>query len=130
NTEDVMGWEVVDTGLKVLLSKSVPVVVQNYIRPDIERCLRLLGLELEQIDHYITHPGGEKVMQAFCEALGIASQKLENSRLILEEHGNMSSPTVLFILEKFLEGGFKAGEYGLLTAMGPGFSAEHVVLKT
>lgn len=129
NTEEVMGWEVVDTGLKVLLSKSVPVVVQNHIRPDVQRCLGLLGLELGQIQHYITHPGGEKVMQAFCEALGIAAEKLENSRVVLEQHGNMSSPTVLFILERFLATGFGAGEYGLLTAMGPGFSAEHVVLR-
>jgi alkylresorcinol/alkylpyrone synthase len=128
NTEDVMGWEVVDTGLKVLLSKSVPVVVQNHIRPDVTRCLDLLGLSLAQMTHFITHPGGEKVMQAFTEALEIGADKLENSRIVLEQHGNMSSPTVLFILERFLTE-FKAGEYGLLTAMGPGFSAEHVVLR-
>jgi alkylresorcinol/alkylpyrone synthase len=128
NTEDVMGWEVVDTGLKVLLSKSVPVVVHNHIRPDVERCLDLLGLSLAQMTHFITHPGGEKVMQAFTEALEIEADKLENSRIVLEQHGNMSSPTVLFILERFLTE-FKAGEYGLLTAMGPGFSAEHVVLQ-
>jgi alkylresorcinol/alkylpyrone synthase len=130
NTEDVMGWEVVDTGLKVLLSKSVPVVVQNHIRPDVERCLALLGLDLEQITHFITHPGGEKVMQAFAQALEIDSNKLEHSRLVLEQHGNMSSPTVLFILERFLANGFGVGNYGLLTAMGPGFSAEHVVLRS
>jgi alkylresorcinol/alkylpyrone synthase len=128
NTEDVMGWEVVDTGLKVLLSKSVPIVVQNHIRPDVMRCLGLLGLDLQQMTHFITHPGGEKVMQAFAEALEIGAEKLENSRLVLEQHGNMSSPTVLFILERFLAE-FKSGEYGLLTAMGPGFSAEHVVLQ-
>jgi alkylresorcinol/alkylpyrone synthase len=128
NTEDVMGWEVVDTGLKVLLSKSVPIVVQNHIRPDVMRCLDLLGLDLQQMTHFITHPGGEKVMQAFAEALEIGAEKLENSRLVLEQHGNMSSPTVLFILERFLAE-FKSGEYGLLTAMGPGFSAEHVVLQ-
>jgi alkylresorcinol/alkylpyrone synthase len=128
DTEEVMGWEVVNTGLKVLLSKSVPVVVQNHIRPDVERCLDLLGLHLEQMKHFITHPGGEKVMQAFAQALEIAPEKLENSRIILEQHGNMSSPTVLFILERFLQE-FKPNDHGLLTAMGPGFSAEHVVLK-
>ncbi len=130
NTEDVMGWEVVDTGLKVLLSKSVPVIVENYIHADIKHCLQPFKLELSDIEHYITHPGGEKVMQAFCSALSITENKLEDSRIILEQHGNMSSPTVLFALERFMTRQTPSGEHALLTAMGPGFCAEHVVLKT
>lgn len=128
-TEEVMGWEVVDTGLKVLLSKSVPVVVEKHIHADITRCLGLLGLSLPQILHYITHPGGEKVMNAFAEALLLPAQQLEDSRLVLEQHGNMSSPTVLFILERFMQRPTPSGDHALLTAMGPGFSAEHVVLR-
>ena len=130
DTEEVMGWEVVDTGLKVLLSKSVPLVVEKHIHTDVSRCLELLGITLPEIQHYITHPGGEKVMQAFIEALGLENKKLEDSRHILENHGNMSSPTVLFILEAFMQRRIPNGEYALLTAMGPGFSAEHVVLRT
>ncbi len=129
DTEEVMGWEIVDTGFKVLLSKSVPLVVEKHIRADVLRCLEQFNLSLAQIQHFITHPGGEKVMQAFAEALGIADTKLEHSKNILENHGNMSSPTVLFILEKFMQQPIPKNEYALLTAMGPGFSAEHVVLR-
>lgn len=130
DTEEVMGWEIVNTGLKVLLSKSVPVIVEKHIRQDVTRCLELLGLNLSQILHYVTHPGGEKVMQAFAQALEIEFTQLEDSRIVLEQHGNMSSPTVLFILERLLARKVSKGEHALLTAMGPGFSAEHVVLRT
>ncbi len=130
DTEEVMGWEIVNTGLKVLLSKSVPVIVEKHIRQDVTRCLELLGLNLSQILHYVTHPGGEKVMQAFAQALEIEFTQLEDSRIVLEQHGNMSSPTVLFILERLLSKKVSKGEHALLTAMGPGFSAEHVVLRT
>ncbi len=131
DTEEVMGWQIVDTGLKVLLSKSVPLVVEKHIHTDVTRCLELLELSLPEIKHYITHPGGEKVMQAFSEALNLSAQQLDDSRNILEHHGNMSSPTVLFILERFMQrlAQIPSGEHALLTAMGPGFSAEHVVLR-
>jgi alkylresorcinol/alkylpyrone synthase len=129
-TEDVMGWEVVDTGMKVTLSKSVPEVVKKYIRSDVELALEPLDLQISDLKHYVTHPGGEKVLSAFCEALGILACKLEDARLILEAHGNMSSPTVLFALERLLLRQPPKGEYGLLTAMGPGFSAEHLIFKT
>jgi alkylresorcinol/alkylpyrone synthase len=130
DTEDVMGWEVVDTGMKVTLSKSVPTVVEKNIRVDVEDTLRQRGLQLEQLRHFVTHPGGEKVMQAFCDALNIPVTALEDARAVLEDHGNMSSPTVLFALQRFLERPRESGQYGLLTAMGPGFSAEHTIFRT
>jgi alkylresorcinol/alkylpyrone synthase len=130
DTEDVMGWEVVDTGMRVTLSKSVPNVVEKHIRADVCHALEPLGLTLEDLKHFVTHPGGEKVMQAFREALELPDFALEDARAILEDHGNMSSPTVLFALERFLARPRVSGEYGLLTAMGPGFSAEHTVFRT
>jgi alkylresorcinol/alkylpyrone synthase len=131
DTEDVMGWEVVDTGLKVLLSKSVPLVVEKHIREDVEYALEPLGLTRADIKHYVTHPGGEKVMQAFREALEIPEIALEDSRIVLEGHGNMSSPTVLFALERLMSRleTIQSGQHALLTAMGPGFSAEHAILR-
>jgi alkylresorcinol/alkylpyrone synthase len=132
DTEDVMGWEVVDTGLKVLLSKSVPLVVEKHIREDVEHALEPLNLTRADIRHFVTHPGGEKVMQAFREALEVPESMLEDSRVVLEEHGNMSSPTVLFALERLLSRleTIASGEHALLTAMGPGFSAEHAILRS
>jgi alkylresorcinol/alkylpyrone synthase len=76
------------------------------------------------------HPGGAKVLDAFEEVLDIERGGLTFSRGVLRDYGNMSSVTVLFILERFLEGGeFAPGDLGVLSAMGPGFSAEHVLFR-
>jgi alkylresorcinol/alkylpyrone synthase len=132
DTEDVMGWVVTNTGLQVTLSKSVPNVVEKHIRKDVEMACANHGLHLEQLKHFVTHPGGEKVMEAFRNALELPASAMDDARDILEQHGNMSSPTVLFALERFLQRwpNTPRGEYGLLTAMGPGFSAEHVLFRT
>jgi alkylresorcinol/alkylpyrone synthase len=132
DTEDVMGWVVTNTGLQVTLSKSVPNVVEKHIRKDVEMACANHGLTLEQLKHFVTHPGGEKVMEAFRSALGLPASAMNDAREILELHGNMSSPTVLFALERFLQRWpyTPHGEHGLLTAMGPGFSAEHVLFRT
>ncbi len=130
DSEDVMGWEVVDTGMRVTLSKSVPEVVERYIHADVTLALEGLGIGIHDLKHFVTHPGGEKVLAAFASSLDIDPMHLEDARVVLETHGNMSSPTVLFALERLLLRRPPAGEYGLLTAMGPGFSAEHTVFRT
>jgi alkylresorcinol/alkylpyrone synthase len=131
-TEDIMGWDVTNTGLKVNISKSVPNIVEKNIRKDVEMACANHNLSLEQLRHFVTHPGGEKVMEAFTTALGLPSSALEAARAVLAEHGNMSSATVLFVLERFIQRHPKlpCDEPGLLTAVGPGFSAEHVLFRT
>ncbi len=129
-TEDVMGWDLIETGLKVQLSKSVPVIVREKLREDLEGACASLGLDFEDLSHFIIHPGGAKVLDAFEEVLGMEPGGLVYSRSILSDYGNMSSVTVLFILERFLESeNFERGDIGVLTAMGPGFSAEHVFFR-
>lgn len=126
-TQDVMGWEVIETGLKVQLSKSVPAIVRERVREDLDRAAAALGRDLADLRHFVLHPGGSKVLDAFEDILGLARGALVHPRSVLREHGNMSSATVLFILERFLEGGeYERGDLGVLSAMGPGFSAEHV----
>jgi len=88
-----------------------------------------VGLSLEDIRHPVIHPGGAKVLDAFEEVLGLGPGGLDISREVLREHGNMSSVTVLFILERFLAGDHAGGEHGMVSAMGPGFSAEHVFFR-
>ncbi len=130
DTEDVMGWDLIETGLKVQLSKSVPVIVQERFRPNLEVACDSMGLDFEEIEHFVLHPGGAKVLDAFEDVLGLEPGGLTLSRDVLRECGNMSSVTVLFILERFLEGGdFAPGDLGVLSAMGPGFSAEHVFFR-
>jgi len=126
----VMGWELVETGLKVRLSKSVPVIVRERLHDNLRQACVSLGLDFDEIEHYVLHPGGAKVLDAFEEVLGIEPGGLVHSRAVLREHGNMSSVTVLFILERYLRGAEHAGgDLGVLSAMGPGFSAEHVFFR-
>jgi alkylresorcinol/alkylpyrone synthase len=129
-TEDVMGWELVETGLKVQLSKSVPVIVQERFRDNLAQACASLGLDFGELEHLVLHPGGAKVLDAFEDVLGIEAGGLTFSRGVLRDCGNMSSVTVLFILERFLQSGeCSAGDLGVLSAMGPGFSAEHVFFR-
>ena len=130
DTEDVMGWELVETGLKVQLSKSVPAIVQAKFRDNLEEACASLGLDFEELEHFVLHPGGSKVLDAFESVLGLEPGGLATSRDVLRDCGNMSSVTVLFILERFLESReFARGDLGVLSAMGPGFSAEHVFFR-
>jgi alkylresorcinol/alkylpyrone synthase len=130
NTEDVMGWDLVETGLKVRFAKSVPQIVRARTRVTLEDACEKHGLELEDLRHFVVHPGGAKVLEAYEEALGLESGSLDFSREVLREYGNMSSVSVLFVLERFLEEyQARSGEYGTISALGPGFSAEHVVFR-
>jgi alkylresorcinol/alkylpyrone synthase len=106
-------------------------VVYERMPENLRLALDSVGLSLEDIRHPIIHPGGAKVLDAFEEVLGLEPGGLDISREVLREHGNMSSVTVLFILERFLAGADNttAGEHGVLSAMGPGFSAEHVFFR-
>lgn len=129
-TEDVMGWELIESGLKVQLSKSVPDIVRERLRDDLRISCDSLDLRFEDVEHFVLHPGGAKVLDAFEEVLGMSPGALTFSRGVLRDYGNMSSATVLFVLERFLASGeFGSGDLGVLSAMGPGFSAEHVFFR-
>jgi alkylresorcinol/alkylpyrone synthase len=129
-TLDVMGWDVDGEGLHVVFSREIPALVRERARQAIESFLDARGMSLDQIDHLVAHPGGVKVMRALEEALEIGSERLCHSREVLRTCGNMSSPTCLFVLERFLEAGdIQAGDHALLTALGPGFAAESVLLR-
>jgi len=129
-TGDVMGWELVDSGLKVQLSKSVPVIVRERLRPNMMQACISLGLSFDELEHYLLHPGGAKVLDAFEEVLSIEPGGLGYSRGVLRDCGNMSSVTVLFVLDRFLRAAeYASGDFGVLSALGPGFSAEHVFLR-
>ncbi|MBV8391154.1 MAG: hypothetical protein JO080_15220 [Mucilaginibacter sp.] len=125
---EIMGWDFKNTGFKVLFSKDIPTFINEHIKGDIDNFLAAQGLELSDIKNFIFHPGGKKVLDAYTEALGLNGDFLRNTRLVMNDYGNMSSVTVLYVLEKFMNEGFEDG-YGLMLAMGPGFSSEMVLLK-
>lgn len=129
-TEDVMGWKFTETGFNVILSRSVPAIVQNHFRDSLLESCEYLGLDPSDLEHFVLHPGGAKVLDALEEALELEPGGLHLSREVLRDYGNMSAATVLFILERFIEDGeYEKGDLGLISAMGPGFSAEHVFFR-
>lgn len=129
-TEHVMGWEVRDSGLKVILSSDVSEIAGRELRPVIEPFLASHNLSIPDINHWISHPGGPKVMQAIESSLDLSPSALQVSRESLRRVGNISSASVLLVLEETMDRcSPKTGDYGLMLAMGPAFSAELVLLK-
>jgi alkylresorcinol/alkylpyrone synthase len=132
DTEDVMGWDVIESGLKVRFSRSVPELVQKLMRENLGQAATANGVRLQDIRHFVTHPGGLKVLRAYEDALGLQDNALADSYAVLNACGNMSSVSVLFVLERFMRrwSELEPNALGAISAMGPGFSAEHVIFKT
>ena len=129
-TERVMGWDIVETGFKVVLSAKVPEVVRDHARHDVDRFLAANGLGRSKIRHWIAYTGGPKVLKAFEETLELPAGALDRSWKSLRETGNLSSASVLFVLGELLESNeVNEGDHGLLMAMGPGFCSELVLLQ-
>ncbi|WKA51406.1 3-oxoacyl-[acyl-carrier-protein] synthase III C-terminal domain-containing protein [Planococcus liqunii] len=129
DSEDVMGWDVKDEGLHVVFSRDIPKIIESWLKPNVDLFLDKIGKTSADIKHFVAHPGGKKVLAAYEKSLGLPKEKTDTSRGVLAQYGNMSSPTVLFVLKEFMENKPKSGEEGLLTALGPGFSSEMLWLE-
>ncbi len=125
---DVMGWEFLDEGLKVIFSQDIPTIIEKNVKPDIMDFISKHGLQLSDIKNFIFHPGGMKVLAAYEKALQLEGDFLKNTRSVINRYGNMSSASVLYVLESFMTGGFKNG-YGLMASLGPGFSSELALVE-
>ncbi|MFQ5630983.1 MAG: type III polyketide synthase, partial [bacterium] len=100
---NVMGWELDEQGLKVIFSQSIPTIVSQSSLPAISEFLNRNQLNVGNIDYFLSHPGGAKVIEAYKQALELAESQLESMRAVLRNYGNMSSATVFFVLEHFLK---------------------------
>lgn len=129
NSEDVMGWDVSNQGLHVVFSKSIPSIVSSWLEPNVREYLDAERVDSEEIDYFIAHPGGTKVLTAYEEALGMNKDKTAISRSVLRQYGNMSSVTVIFVLDRFMRESCEPGAKGLVAALGPGFSSELLLLE-
>ncbi len=130
DTEWVMGWDFRDSGFQVVLSAEVPRITRENVGRDVDDFLASRGLRRADVRHWIAHTGGPKVLEAFQSALALPEGALARSWRSLEEVGNLSSASVLFVLGDLLEAGeARPGDLGLLVAMGPGFCAELVLLQ-
>lgn len=128
DTLDIMGWEFNDNGFKVIFSPGIPALIAANVRNDVTSFLAKHQLDLTDIRHFIFHPGGKKVLAAYEEALKAEGDFLRTSREVMQEYGNMSSATVLYVLERFFSQECTDG-YALMMSMGPGFSSEMVLLQ-
>jgi len=129
DTEDVMGWDIVETGLKVRFSRDIPNIVRRYLPSLLDQACKQWGVAQGDLQHFVTHPGGAKVIEAYAECLGLSPEKFATSYDVLKNYGNMSSASVLFVLERFLRTESPGGKYGVMLALGPGFSSDQVLFQ-
>lgn len=121
DTLDVMGWRMDAQGFGAIFARSIPDLVENELRPVADVFLAGNGLSMQDVDDFTFHPGGAKVILALETAFGLQAGRLANERAILSGYGNMSAPTVLFVLERALKEKFSGRR--LVGALGPGFTA-------
>ncbi len=130
NSEHFMGWEIKETGMQIVLSADVPEVSRTQLSGHVEAFLAENGIGIGDIGRWIAHPGGPKVIEALEEGLGLNGTTLQRSRDVLREVGNVSSVSVLLILDAVMrDAPPPPGTYGLMMAMGPGFVAELILLR-
>jgi alkylresorcinol/alkylpyrone synthase len=129
NSIDVMGWEIKNDGLFVVFSKSIPTLIENWLKPNVEQFLTRNHLTTKDIKHFIAHPGGLKVLEAYIKALEFDDSMIYHSFQVLKEFGNMSSATVFYVLDRFMKDDIIEGEKGIVAALGPGFSSELLLVR-
>ncbi|WP_205473673.1 type III polyketide synthase [Nocardioides sp. SYSU D00038] len=130
DSERTMGWDVGAGGLKIVLDAAVPDVVRRYVGDDVRQFLADQGLTADDVEWYVAHPGGPKVLEALQDALGVDRDALGMTWDSLRRIGNLSSASVLNVLADTLaDRPPRPGSYGLMLAMGPGFCSELVLLR-
>ena len=127
DTLDIMGWRAEPTGLGVVLNRAIPVFARREMRQAMTEMLAPQGLKIEDVDRFICHPGGAKVVDAIEGALSLGQGALMDEREVLRDHGNMSAPTVLFVLDRYRKRGL--APLSVLNALGPGFTASSLTLR-
>ena len=127
DTLGIMGWRVEDPGLAVIFDRAIPPFIEAELARAVEEVLQPLGLAPHDIDRFCCHPGGAKVVDAIEAALALGPGTLDLERETLREHGNMSAPTVLFVLDALIKRGLP--DCVMMTAFGPGFTCAGLVLE-
>ena len=125
-TLDIMGWSADDIALGVILSRSLPAFIAKNYRPIFERVFERFDCSARPLGRVIAHPGGTRVLDAIESMLALPSGGLDHERSVMRDYGNMSSPTVLFVLERAIAAGLP--QHAMLAALGPGFTASFVAL--
>jgi alkylresorcinol/alkylpyrone synthase len=130
DTEEMMGWNISEKGFRIILSTEVPTLIREKLGHDVDAFLADYGHERSDIKSFVLHTGGPKVLQASAAALGLNNGELDASWDCLRKVGNLSSASVLVVLEDVMKNRRpEPGTLGILAAMGPGFCSELVLLQ-
>lgn len=129
NTEHIMGFKLTNSGLKMILGTEVPDTIAQHFGDIIHPFLKKNNLEIRDIDHMIFHPGGKKIVMTVEKLFSEWGKNIDHTKEILLQYGNMSSATVLYVLERVMDKNPIQGELGLMLSFGPGFSAQGLLLK-
>ncbi len=130
HTDRIMGWDVVSTGFQIILSGDVPKIVTENVKPNLKEFLGKMKLSISDVQFYISHPGGPKVLDAICEVTEKNKETFIKSYESLSELGNMSSVSVLDVMRRnFEQNSLKSNTMGVMIAMGPAFASEFNIIK-
>ncbi|MGC1471813.1 MAG: type III polyketide synthase [Psychroserpens sp.] len=129
DAETMMGFKLVNTGLQMILDKAVPETISEHFPRIVHPFLERNNISIEEVDHLIFHPGGKKIVQTVEALFGSLGKNIDDTKAVLKRYGNMSSVTVLYVLERFMDRKLPKGDRGLMLSFGPGFSAQRILLE-
>lgn len=129
DAEHLMGFKLTNSGLQMILDIEVPETISSHFPEIIHPFLAQNNLKLEDLDHLIFHPGGKKIVQTVESLFSDLGKNIDQTKDVLRLYGNMSSATVLYVLERIMDAKPNKGEKGLMLSFGPGFSAQKVLLQ-
>lgn len=129
DTERVMGWDIISSGFQIVLSGDVPKIVEEKVKPNLTHFLSQSKLTSSDVNFMVSHPGGPKVLDKLSEISGKSPEEFKHSWTSLREKGNMSSVSVLHVMEKTIADNRKSNDIGLMVAMGPAFCSEMCLIK-
>ncbi|MGB5943382.1 MAG: type III polyketide synthase [Leeuwenhoekiella sp.] len=125
----MMGFDLTNTGLQMVLDKTVPDTISEHFPAIVHPFLKRNKISIEDVDHLIFHPGGRKIVETVENLFGDLGKNIDDTKEVLRLYGNLSSATVLLVLERFMDAQIKTGDYGLMLSFGPGFSAQRILLQ-
>jgi len=129
NDTHMMGFDLTNSGLKMILDIDVPEKISDHFPDIIHPFLKANDTKIEDINYLIFHPGGKKIINTVEALFGAMGKNIDDTKEVLRLFGNMSSATVLYVLERMLKKDMKKGEKGLMLSFGPGFSAQRILLQ-
>ncbi|SFD75994.1 Predicted naringenin-chalcone synthase [Chitinophaga sp. CF118] len=129
DAEHMMGFKLTNTGLQMVLDVEVPDRIAAHFPDIVHPFLAKHGMTIQEVDHLIFHPGGRKIIQTVEALFGEQGKNIDDTKEVLRLYGNMSSATVLYVLERFMDMKLPTGQKGLMLSFGPGFSAQRILLQ-